>query len=368
MRHSWLAVLALSAVASAQEVKGGQEKVAFEKRSTPYEGEITVERLNVRLFPKADGASIITSVLGLGEKVTVVGEKDDYLQILPPRGSTAWVFGRSVRREGDKAVTVANDVPVRLDSRVNADVLCTLKEGESLKVVGEHMGWFKVESPAAVKYFVGRKYVRGGDAAVVAVAAKKDDGARKAAPKASADDEALATLAVADSYLEEENRKITEKRLEQVDFTRVVAAYESALGQAGSAGVRSRAEAGLKRYRELSVIWETAKVEIARKKAEVDAKLAELQKPVVEAPKGPLVQGYIDTTGILFKRPGTHKLVQGGKIVCFIRVKEGDEKTLTRLNDFYGKLVGINGTMIKNPEGWEGYSVVVVDEILPGNP
>ncbi len=373
MKKEWLAILAISAVlpagVAAQEAKkaSGQDQTAFEKRSYPFEGEISVERLNVRLFPKADGASINTSVLGLGEKVTVVGEKDDYFQVLPPKGSTAWVFGRNVRREGDKAVTNAADVPVRLDSRVNADVLCTLKEGESVKVVAEHMGWFKIEAPAAVKYFIGKKYVRGGkeaDASVANVAAKKDESARRT-PKADGEDaEALATLAVADSFLDEESRKINEKRLEQVDFTRVVSAYESAIGQAKTASVKARAESGLKRYRDISLIWESTKAQIAAQKALHDAKIAELSKPVKEEPKGPLMQGYIDTTGILFKRPGTHKLVMGGKIVCFLRIKDGDEKMLTRFNDFYGKLIGVNGTLIKNPEGWEGYSVVVVDEIV----
>src|SRR5205814_733139 len=78
MKKWLLAVVGLAVVsagASAQDVKSGQEKVAFEKKSYPYEGEVTVERLNVRMFPKNDQTSIITSVLGLGEKVTVVAEK-----------------------------------------------------------------------------------------------------------------------------------------------------------------------------------------------------------------------------------------------------------------------------------------------------
>src|SRR5579863_4316152 len=83
-----VALAVLAANAWSQDVKSGQEKVAFEKKSYPYEGEVTVERLNVRMFPKNDQTSIITSVLGLGEKVTVVAEKDEYFQILPPKGST----------------------------------------------------------------------------------------------------------------------------------------------------------------------------------------------------------------------------------------------------------------------------------------
>jgi len=154
MKKWLLAVVGLAVIgagASAQDdAKAGEAKVAFEKKSYPYEGEVTVERLNVRMFPKNDQTSIITSVLGLGEKVTVVAEKDEYFQILPPRGSIVWVASKNIKREGDKGVATTGEIPVRLDSRINADVLCTLKEGEAVKVAGEHMGWLKIEAPAAV--------------------------------------------------------------------------------------------------------------------------------------------------------------------------------------------------------------------------
>src|SRR6516164_3217690 len=181
MKKSVLVVMTLAALgagASAQDVKGGQEKTSFEKRSFPFEGDVTVERLNVRMFPKGDQNSIITSVLGLGEKVTVVAEKDEYYQILPPKNSIVWVTAKNIKRDGEKGVAATNEVPVRLDSRVNADILCTLKEGEAVKVVGEHMGWLKIEAPSAVKYYVGKKYVHTSkEIAAVPVADEK-----KAAP------------------------------------------------------------------------------------------------------------------------------------------------------------------------------------------
>jgi uncharacterized protein YgiM (DUF1202 family) len=101
-----LAVLSAGAIAQ-DDVKGGEAKVAFEKKSYPYEGEVTVERLNVRMFPKNDQTSIITSVLGLGEKVTVVAEKDEYFQILPPRGSIVWVASKNIKRDGEKGTATA---------------------------------------------------------------------------------------------------------------------------------------------------------------------------------------------------------------------------------------------------------------------
>ncbi len=365
---TWCMAVALAAVpagafAQQEPVRGQEAKASFERRAFPLEGEIAVERLNVRMFPKSDQQSIITTVLGQGEKVTIVGEKDDFYQILPPRGSTAWVFGRNVKRDGASGVATASDVPVRLDSRVNADVVATLKQGEAVKVVAEHMGWFKIEAPAAVKYFVGKKYVKAGAPIDVAPPVDRKDEA-KPAPAEDGDSKARVTLEVADRLLEEQTQLVNQKKLRDVDFSRVVAAFESARDQAQSAALKAEADRGLQRTRQLHLAWEAVRETLIKTEATVEEQKAKLsEKP--EPPKGPLMTGYVDTTGLLWKRPGTHKLIMGGKIVCFLRAKEGDEKMVSRLNDFYQKYVGINGTLIKNPEGWDGYSVIVVDEIVP---
>ena len=369
MKKSVLVVMtlaALSAAASAQDVKAGQDKTSFEKRSFPFEGDVTVERLNVRMFPKGDQNSIITSVLGLGDKVTVVAEKDEYYQILPPRNSMVFVTAKNIKRDGEKGIATTNDVPVRLDSRVNADVLCTLKENDSVKVLGEHMGWLKIEAPAAVKYYVGKKYVHlGSEVVPVAAPALPRDGGRKAAPSAGGSDaEAQALILKAKRELDRQDQLIAERKFEEIDFTSVVADYQAAQAKAQTEPVRLEAEHGLDRYREISRIWTTAKIQLEeRKKLDADKlRLAEELKK--NEPPATMFQGYIDSTGLLFKRPGTHKLVMGGRILCFLRVKEGDDKMMARLNDGYQHFVGINGTVINNPEGWDGYKVVVVDELI----
>jgi uncharacterized protein YgiM (DUF1202 family) len=369
--QKWLIAAAAMAVMSsggyAQDAKSGQEKTSFEKRNFPFEGDVTVERLNVRMFPKGDQNSIITSVLGLGDKVTVVAEKDEYYQILPPKGSTVFVTAKNIKREGEKGTAMTADVPVRLDSRVNADVLCTLKEGEAVKVSGEHMGWLKIEAPAAVKYYVGKKYVHvGSEAMTVAPATPKDGGAKKAsAPLAGGSDvEAKEHLESARRELDRQDKLIASKQLEQVDFTEVVKNYEAAKSKAQTEVVRAEAERGLERYRDINRVWETTKFQYEQRrkedalKATAAAEKLNAEKPVSQ------FQGYLDTTGLLFKRPGTHKLVMGGRIIAFLRVKEGDEKMTTRLNDCYQRFVGINGTVIANPDGWDGYKVIVVDEMI----
>ncbi|HLF92502.1 MAG TPA: hypothetical protein VJB14_03520, partial [Planctomycetota bacterium] len=289
-----------------------------------------------------------------------------YFQIRPPKGSTVWVSAKSMKKEGATVTAIANEVPVRLDSRVNADQVATLKEGEAVKVVAEHMGWYKVEAPESVKYFVGKKYVRLG--AVLAGFTPKDESKRvaKADPKAAGEDaEARKEIAIAEALLDEQNRLIDSKQLKQVDFTDVVKHYEAAQAIAKTDVVRSQAELGIKRYKDLALLWQTTKAQIEAKEEQVAREKEEASKRPVDVQKGYSMTGFVDTTGLLWKRPGTHKLIMGGKIVCFLRIKEGDERMLGRLNDCYQKYVGVNGTVIKNPEGWDGYSVVVVEEIAP---
>ncbi|MBI3854271.1 MAG: hypothetical protein HY293_01125 [Planctomycetes bacterium] len=54
-----------------------------------------------------------------------------------------------------------------------------------------------------------------------------------------------------------------------------------------------------------------------------------------------------------------------GRIICFLRIKDGDEKMLGLFNGQFQRFVGVNGVVINNPEGWDGYKVVVVDELVP---
>jgi len=369
MKKWLLAVVGLAVIgagaAAQDDAKAGEAKVAFEKKSYPYEGEVTVERLNVRMFPKNDATSIITSVLGLGEKVMVVAEKDEYFQILPPRGSIVWVASKNIKREGDKGVATTGEIPVRLDSRINADVLCTLKEGEAVKVAGEHMGWLKIEAPAAVKYFVGKKYVHTARAAEATPAPTLVDEKKpaKAAPLTGSDAEARALIENAYAELKKQDQLLAAKSFDQMDYATAIADFKAAAEKAKSDDVRKEAERGLDRVLAVNRALETAKVAVdAQKKAEAAA-LAEKLKAKAAEPKTQF-QGYLDTTGILFKRPGTHKLVMDGRIVCFLKTKEGDEKMLGKFNGQFQKLVGINGTVITNPEGWDGYKVIVVDELF----
>ncbi len=365
MKKFWVCAFLAASVAFAQEEKkpGGDAAPAPEK-AFPFEGEVSAARLNVRIFPKADSPGVVATVLSEGDKVTVVGEREGYYHILPAKGCTAWVSEKSVRRDGAAGTVTAGEATVRTDSRVNADALCTLKEGDAVRIVSEHMGWYLIEAPAAVSYFVGKRYVRSLRALDESVLPAGFTPAEPKPSKPAADAEARAKLREADALRDVQMKLINDRRLDEIDFTGVVDAYGAAAALAGSGDLKSEAERGYKLSRDLQAAWATHR----ERKIEEDLRLADLKK-VLETPKVEekpyAMTGYVDLTGQLWMRPGTHKLVMGGRIVGFLRAKDGDDKMPRRLNDLYQQYVGVNGLVIKNPEGWDGYTVVVVDEVIP---
>lgn len=359
MQH--ILAFAVLGLFAQDSTKGGQEKTSFQKAQFPFEGEVTANHLYVRLAPKTDPTSAPVASLKAGARVTVVGEKDDFYQIHPPAGCSVWIYAKHVKREGAEGVVTVNDTPVRSDSRVTADKLASLNEGEKVKILGEHMGWLKIEAPTAVRYYVGKKYVKSVGPAHDIKTDKKDD---KTA-KPDEDALALAKIREAETLIAEVNRRIESGDLENVDFGRIVALFEEAASIAKSEPVKKEAEAGAKNYRHLQTVWETYRQQ-RKTIAEQIEKLREERAKMNRTPeKKYAFAGYVDCTSwSMADRPGTHKLMAGDKIVCFLKFKDGDDAMRRKLNDHYKRYVGVNGTIVKDPKGWEGYSVVIVEEIV----
>ncbi|MBI2930219.1 MAG: SH3 domain-containing protein [Planctomycetes bacterium] len=356
-------LLLFGVCAAAQEkpavqegLQSGEAKTAFVGEDFPFEGEITVERLNVRLFPKGDAASsIIAGVLTQGEKIVVVGDQDDFFHILPPKSAAVWVFGRNVKREtSDTGTIITSDTPVRLDSRINGEKLATLPEGAQVKILREHMGWYQIAAPEQVKYYVAKKYVKylgRANGATPAVDAPK--------PEALAREK----LREAEELAEEQHELITAKKIKEVDFSKVVEAYEEAAAMATSEDVRQEAQAQLRTYRQLQATLDLVKAQLDKGEDTIQKLKDQIEaKNKVEAPKWEFT-GHVDTVGRLWHRPGSHKLVQGGKIVCFLRAKEGDLQMEQRLNSLFEKYVAVKGEVLRDVKGWEGFSVVIVESV-----
>jgi hypothetical protein len=347
----------LCLVASAQDPpQSGESKSSAVVAEFPFEGEVTCENLNVRLAPKTDAGAAVVAVLRQGEKVVAVGTSGEFFVVRPPRGASVWIFGKHVKRESDGAGTVlVNDAAVRIDSRSNAEKLGALKEGERVTILKEHLGWFQIAAPEAVKYYVAKKYVRFLQPAAGPVLPKGPE----AEPKGTADEAALAKLREAEGIIDQQNKLIADKKFSDVDWGGVVAALEEAVALAKTEPVKRQAENDLRIYKRIDGVFrpvmgnlEAAEKLLSTMRAINDEKWKKDQSKFEAC-------GYVDTVGPLFHKPGTHKLVMSGKIIAFLR--SNDEEGRIRLNNLFGKYIGVNGSVLKDPEGWPGHKVVTVE-------
>ncbi len=340
-------------------VKAGEAQSSFVKEEFPFDGEITADRLNVRLFPKADAAqSIIAAVLGQGSKVTALAAKDDWYQIVPPQGVHVWIWARNVKKDnGSIGTVIGSDVPVRLDSRANADKVAALNEGTPVTIISENMGWYKIVPPDSVKYFVAKKHVKYVGKAEV----KASD--KPTTPQVAPGTDWASLLKEAEMIKEEQNALLNERKLDELDFAKVAIAFEAAAAAVKDPVVKRQAESDARHFRQMQNHWDIVKLQkdIAEKQlTDLRAQIDEKGKPIT--PKWAFT-GYVDTVGRIWNRPGTHKLLMGGKIICYMKVKDGNEDMLRRINDNFERYVGLTGTVEKCTEGFDGYSVITVESI-----
>ena len=360
-------ILGFGLVASAQDTpKSGETPSSAAAADFPFEGEVTCENLNVRLAPRTDAGTGVVATLRQGEKVIAVGTSGDFLVVKAPRKATAWIYGKHVKREADASGTVlVNDAALRSDSRAGAEKIGALKEGERVSIIREHLGWYQISAPPGVKYYVAKKHVRFLAAAPNDIV--ESDKAEKAPAtefkSGLSDSAALAKMREAEGLISDQSKLIEEKRIKEVNYGQAVAVFKEAVDLAKTDDVRSRAESKWESYLSLHNLMETLKGNLEAIEALLNAKKnADAMKYEKDQSKFDAC-GYVDTVGPLFYRPGAFKLMMSGKIIAFIKVKDGDEDMRVRMNRLYGKYVGVTGPVLKDPPGWIDHKVVTVESV-----
>ena len=348
--------------ASAQETpKSGEAQSSAVTAEFPFEGEVTCENLNVRLAPRTDAATGVVAVLRQGEKVVALGLSGDFLIVQAPRKATAWIFAKHVKRDaGGTGLVIVNDAALRSDSRSTAEKIGTLKEGDTITIVKEHLGWYQISAPAGVKYYVSKKYVKF----LAAVEGPKSDMTKLDEPKPGQSDVAArAKMAEARTETVAQNELVAQKRFKEVDFGPAMAALKEAAELAKTEPVRNEAENEYKRISSIAVIIGTTNASIEQIERQLELKRLENEDKYKRDEGKYEACGYVDTVGPLFYRPGAFKLMMSGKIVAFIKVKDGDESMRLRMNSMYGKYVGVTGSVLKDPPGWPDHKCVTVESV-----
>lgn len=178
--------------ADAAPDSAAQSDVENAKRS--FIGQINASSVLVRSGPRDDAYQ--TTKLDKGTEVTVIGIKFDWLKIVPPTGSFAYVPKVYIERHGDGSVGRATrEVTARVGSEltpVKIAAMAKVEEGDEVQIIGEADEYFKIKPPAGSALWVNKQFVDPVRPVPTAAAAPQlaQDTPAPAAPAAPADNTA----------------------------------------------------------------------------------------------------------------------------------------------------------------------------------
>lgn len=149
-----VAALVVSATANAQN---------HETRPVTGEGEVTANDVYVRSGDSLNHYTI--SKLKAGDRVSVVGERGEWYEILPPEGTFSLVSGDFIDTADQQSGVINGDnVRVRAGSLLNENkytVQTLLAKGTSVSILGRNPdGFVRIKPPTGATLWVNRSYVQ----------------------------------------------------------------------------------------------------------------------------------------------------------------------------------------------------------------
>lgn len=166
-RARWIAAAVLVLV-SAQRLHAqtGTPAGATNVASTaafPWEGEVSGTNVRIRSGPGTNFYA--TTKVNTGDRLLVLGMRDGWYEIAPPRGSFSYVDTADVAREGaSNRGTVNKD---RVFARAGSELAASkstnqvaLTRGTRVEIFGEVDGFFKIHPPQGAKLYVSTDFVK----------------------------------------------------------------------------------------------------------------------------------------------------------------------------------------------------------------
>lgn len=119
--------------------------VALEKIDNVFQrGIITASVLNVRIKPSTD--SEIIKKLNEGTSISIVGQEKDWYQIIINSTQTGWVSREYVKVVPNlpQAVIVEEVASLRKENKLDASIIKSLKQNDTVYIEGYNEGWYSV--------------------------------------------------------------------------------------------------------------------------------------------------------------------------------------------------------------------------------
>ena len=141
-----------------------------------FEGRITANSVYVR--SRASEDAYPTLMLKKDQTVTVVSIKGQWLKIVPPDGSFAYVPKVYTLMRGDGTVgRMKRDCIAHVGSKLNemaSEPMATIHADEDVQIIGQHNEYFEIKPPTDGYVWVNKQFVEPIAPTVAAVPEKKD--------------------------------------------------------------------------------------------------------------------------------------------------------------------------------------------------
>jgi len=328
----------------------------------PYVAEVTCDRLNVRAGIGENYRILTTAVRG--ERFVALSERTGWVKVEPTDKVVAWVNKKYVERAADGSGIANGDrIQLRPTADQNHPPMGQLDKGNKVEILGEEGGWYKVRPPAGSDCWGKKEFLKF-------VSPYNDEYKKRAEKEADAkraDGERFQALGekftTAEALLKEELKKAVSDQ----NFSEIIDMYREVAETTPDPILKRRCEAqvqGLSSRQEIAVLLHEQKEAREHALEELHRqRLEQIRDDAEQAASGPppfVAEGWVDTVGNFIGRPGTHKLIKGGRVLYYLK----SDSTDLDLDRFYRRLVGIRGKVVVAPESGERVIEVESVEVL----
>lgn len=323
----------------------------------PYVVEVSCERLNVRAGI-GENYRILTTAQR-GDRFVALEERLGWVKVEPTAKIACWVNRKFVERAADGfGVAKGDRIQLRATADQNHPPMGQLDKGDKVEILAEEGGWLKVRPPSGSDCWAKKEYLK--------FVSSYDDEYKKRAEKEAGEKQAEAdrgqTLLQKFATAETQIKEVSQRPVSEQDYSAVITMFREVAEATTDETMKRRCEA---RIQELTTRQEIAVLLNEQREAREQAleelhrqRLEQIRDDAERAAEGPppfAAEGWVDTVGKFIGRPGTHKLIRGGKVICYLKSETVD------LDGFYRQLIGVRGKSSVHPES--GEKVIEVEEV-----
>jgi cell wall-associated NlpC family hydrolase len=164
-----MVVASVPFASNAVTAKAAELNPTSTQQSSVTKGTVTASKLNVRTGPGTNYDSFHT--LWQGNVITVIGESNGWYKIKLSNGKTGWVSSTYLQVSGTQTpvknlsttgTVTASKLNMRSGPATSYSAIHTLWQGNTVKVIGESNGWYKIQLSNGKTGWVSSTYLKLG--------------------------------------------------------------------------------------------------------------------------------------------------------------------------------------------------------------